>query len=161
MILPALAVAVLALSACSPVYDGVTGIARDEEGRLLGLWRGCEEEPVGATLIQDSNTAKSVHVGEWIASKASPRGSFSLDPSPAPEGWTTWQPGPAEFRAGHDYTLIAWKKLNESNAVPVVFSAADLSGLANGEVLIESANGPGRNTIVSRDEFDRLACKTE
>lgn len=160
LVLPTIAVAALALSACSPVYDGVTGIARDDDGRLVGLWRGCDEEPVGATLIRDSNTANSVHVGEWVAARPSPRASFSLGPSPVPEGWTTWQPGPADFRPGHDYTLIAWKKLNETNAAAVDFTAADLTELAEGEVLIESANGPGRTTVVSRDEFDGLACKT-
>lgn len=158
--MPALAVAALALSACSPVYDGVTGIARDDDGRLVGLWRGCDEKPVGATLIRDSNTPNSVHVGEWVAAKPSLRASFSLEPSPAPEGWTTWPAGPLEFQPGHDYTLIAWKKLNETNAAPVDFRAAGLTELGTGQVLIESANGPGRTTIVSREEFDGLACKT-
>ncbi len=137
----------------------MTGIARDDQGRLVGLWRGCEGEPVGATLIQDSNTSNSIRIGEWVAAKPSPNGSFSLETSPAPQGWTTWQPGPRELLPGHDYTLIAWKSLNETNAVPVDFTVTDLTKLAEGDVLIESTDGRGRTTIVSREEFDRLACR--
>jgi hypothetical protein len=118
--------AIYAAGMCSPSYDGIPGISRGDQGRLIGLWRGCEEKQVGATQFQDARTSKSVHIGEWVATGPSLQNSFSLQPASAPNRWSTWQPGPETFEPAHRYTLVAWAELNETNSIPVEFTSKDL-----------------------------------
>lgn len=152
------AAVVLGLSACSPVYDGITGISRDDQGRLVGLWQGCEQKQVGATLLRDDNSSDSVQIGEWVARSPSLHSSFSLQPAAAPRGWSTYQPGPETFELGHRYTLIAWVELNETNSIPVEFTSRDLDKVVKGSVLIE-VNGGERVRLVSLDEFSKGGCR--
>jgi hypothetical protein len=157
--LPALVAAtaaVLTLTACTPAVDGITGITRDAQGRLVGLWQGCKEKPTAAGLIQDEYTSGSVRVGMWVPRAPAQQGSFSLQPAPAPQGWSTWQPGPQTIAPGHVYTLTSWVKLNELNARAVEFTSEDVAELAPGDVLISHREAADR--VISRDEFDRGGC---
>lgn len=158
----ALASAVLVLSGCSPEIVGVTGVTRDEAGGLVGVWQGCDgEELVGATLFRDVDSAKSVHLGEWISRSPSESRSWQMSLKAAPEGWRDWQPSPASLEVGHDYMLVAWRELNVANASGVDFRAEDLDGLQAGKILVRSYDGPGgepRLARVTAAEFKQMAC---
>jgi hypothetical protein len=148
--------AALTLTACTPAVDGITGVTRDAQGRLVGLWQGCKKKPTAAGLIQDEYTSGSVRVGMWAPRVPAQQGSFSLQPAPAPKGWSTWQPGPQTIAPGHVYTLVSWVKLNETNAMAVEFTSEDLATLAPGDVLIHQRDAADR--VISREEFDKGGC---
>ena len=153
----ALVAAAMMLSGCTPNIDGITGITRDDRGQLIGLWQGCKERQTAAALTQDAFTAGAVHVGQWVPLSPSLANSFSLQPAPAPKGWSTWQPGPLTFAPGHVYSLGAWVELNETNAMAVEFTAEDLATLVPGRVLVDSREAEER--LLTRDQFDNAGCK--
>jgi len=153
----ALVAAAMMLSGCTPNIDGITGITRDDRGQLIGLWQGCKERQTAAALTQDAFTAGAVHVGQWVPRSPSLANSFSLQPAPAPKGWSTWQPGPLTFAPGHVYSLGAWVELNETNAMAVEFTAEDLATLVPGRVLVDSREAEER--LLTRDQFDNAGCK--
>lgn len=153
----AAAATAILLSGCTPNIDGITGITRDEQGQLIGLWQGCKEKQTAAALTQDAFTAGAVHVGQWVPRSPSLQNSFSLQPAPVPKGWSTWQPGPQTFAPGHVYSLGAWVKLNETNSVSVEFTSEDLATLVPGQVLVDSREANDR--LLTRDEFDKAGCK--
>jgi hypothetical protein len=141
--------------------DGITGLTRDDQGHLVGLGQACSGKLLGATLIQDANTSQSKHVGAWGMDAPAKEMTWALqEPSPA-TGWSTWQPAPQDLAADHAYTLVAWRKLNVTNAAPLDFTVTDLGALKEGSVLVNEPDAAGetyRVSVVSSQEFNRRAC---
>lgn len=152
---------VITIAACSPEVDGITGLTRDGQGRLVGLAQACQGTLVGASLIQDANTQRSEHVGAWVTEAPSAQMSWALQQPFSPNGWRTWRPGPQDLAPDHVYTLFAWREENVTNAAPLDFTAEDLATVGEGRVLISEPDAAGethRPAVVSRDEFSRRAC---
>jgi hypothetical protein len=160
--LTAVGACVLALSACSPEVDGVTGLTRDSRGGLVGVSQACRGELLGATLIEDANTDTSRHIGNWRAGAPVTKLAWSLQQPSPPYGWSVWNPASEQLSPQHVYTLVAWRELNVTNAAPLDFTTADLSALKAGQVLVsapDAAGGRPKTTLVSTEEFARRACK--
>lgn len=153
-----------ALSACSPILDGRTGITRDAAGNPVGLAKACQGEYDGAGIYQDDdpNAQTKVHVAEWSRPDAvGTLLTWGLEER-APSAWTTSEPLTANALAsGHTYVFDAFGDLQKWSADELRFTVEDLTAITADTVLVSKTDprtGETHPVVIPRDQFTSSAC---
>ncbi|WP_140739747.1 hypothetical protein [Pedococcus bigeumensis] len=153
-----------AVTGCSPILDGRTGITRDVAGNLVGLAKACEGEYDGAGIYQDDdpNAQTMVHVAEW--SRQNPSAAlltWTLEDEGA-DAWTTSEPLTASaLTSGHTYVLDAFGDLQKWSADELRFTVEDLTAITADTVLVTKTDpktGASGQAIIPRDQFPASVC---
>ncbi|WP_203701428.1 hypothetical protein [Asanoa iriomotensis] len=146
--LPAAALAAVALTACSPEIKGYTGISVDTTGRASAEIVWCDPgSPESVMLFRDSDADNSPTTWpEW------PGRDYPLPPgatSPATVPLTDFPTDP---------TVLSMYAASEFTTRRVTFTVAELAQVPSGSILItEVQEGEERQRTVTRDEFAHLA----
>lgn len=160
-------VALSALTACSPIVDGRTGITRDADGGLIGLAKACDGEFDGAGIYQNddqSSTASPVRLARWQRDTATGDLITWALLEGSPSSWSTSEPLATDaLKRGHTYMLDAWGANQKWSADELRFTVTDVEGVNADTVLIARADpktGAVRSAKIPRRDFEALACQS-
>ncbi|MDX3070997.1 hypothetical protein [Streptomyces sp. MI02-7b] len=154
-------IAVLAaLTGCSPLGVGVTGITVAEDGTPVGVMLVCHDHIDGASLY-DVDADEADEIGSW--SRRKPATGFSVwSLRTGGRGWRAGTPL-AALDPHHTYTLRGWTDNHSAMTFEVTFTAAQLARLEPGQVRYLKGEGPGTDrdgyATVSMDAFRADACR--
>lgn len=160
-VIPLLAVAAVALTACGPAIDGSVAVYLSTSGQTMAIAYACSEKPAVAELTLGTDGTGSIPDGPALTRwRLSPSG---MDPKIVE--WPLTQASPAaSVTDGEIQEALPVKNLRlaarpEDSTLafkPVEFELADLKALKSNRYLF---NVSGKRVEGSRDEFIRSACQ--
>jgi hypothetical protein len=146
---------VLGLAGCTPAPHGGVALRRTADGTAELLFRPCPGERVWTVIVRQENTGGDRYAWQINAATTSAPDIGSVRVFTAPDGWTTVESNLTSFEPGVSYVVTAY--LGSVIASDVMFTVADLDGLAAGKVLGRGdTNKPAQLTM---DQFAKVAAK--
>ncbi len=155
------------VAGCSVPEDGYVGVDRSESGDLTVYVRTCSHPMDGATLYWPDDPTGANSNEEFFADWTVHRQSRSLAVS-----WPLLGPGGSGVYATRqllslppttkNMAIYAWTERDRYSAHgPYQFTAQDVNGLKDGQILIanRTVDGSGApNKVVTHTEFERIDC---